>query len=130
MDKEYTIDISFIPIFEDKSVSQIEPEYIKILLDDEYKLLKKRMTIFHSGPKQCLFELFQEYIKIHYEWPTKELMSCRRINDTIEIIYIARILYFKDSIKRGKIVNITDFYKLTPDNFYVECINGDPRRFD
>jgi hypothetical protein len=130
MDKQYNIDISFIPIFEDNSVSQLDIDYKKILLDDEYNILKKRMTLFHSGPKQCLLELFTEYIKVHYEWPTKELVSCRKKEDTIEIIYTSKMLYFKDCIKNGKIVNTTNFYKLIPDNFYVECINGDPRRFD
>lgn len=129
MNQEFKITISLLPIFHDSSYPQTDPRYIKILLDPENKIIQKKLNAFHVNIDKCLSDIFEENIKIKYEWPEKELVACRKENDEIEIIYKAIMPFFKDSIKKGNIVNITDFPNLVLDKYYVECIVGTPRKF-
>jgi hypothetical protein len=129
MKKQYTVVVSLIAVFHDKSYQQTDPNYIKILLDDENRILKKEINLFHKNIDICLTELFNEYIKVSYEWPEKELVTCRKNNDEIEIIYRVIMPHFRDCTKKGNILNITDFFNLAMDEYYVECITGTPRGF-
>jgi len=129
MKKQYAAVVSLIAVFHDKSYQQTDPDYIKILLDDEDKILKKEIDLSCDNIDTCLEELFNEYIKVSYEWPEKELVTCRKNNDEIEIIYRVIMPHFRDCTKKGNILNIADFFNLTMDEYYVECISGNPRGF-
>ena len=129
MKKEYTVTVSRIAVFHDKLYSQTDADYIKILLDDNNNILKKEIGLFHKNIENCLTELFNEYIKVSYEWPEKELVSCRKNKDEIEIIYRVIMPHFRECTKKGNIINITDFFNLAMDEYYVECITGTPRGF-
>lgn len=129
MKKEYTVKVSLIAILHDNSYSQADEDYIKILISEENTILTKEIGLFHKNIQNCLMELFNEYIKISYEWPEKELVTCRKNKDEIEIIYRVIMPYFKDCLKKGSTINITEFFNLTMDEYYVECITGTPREF-
>lgn len=129
MDQEFKIVISLLPIFHDSSYRQTDPRYIKILLNTDNSIIQKKLNAFHTNIDKCLYDIFIDHIKINYEWPEKELVACKKEGDTIEIVYKSIMPFFKDSIKKGNLVNITDFPNLALDKYYVECIVGTPRKF-
>lgn len=128
MEQKYKAVVSLIPIFYDKRFSQASPDHIKILIDNK-QVINKEINLFHKDIKNCLEELFCEFIKISYEWPTKELISCRKINDTIEILYVTSMPFVNGSLQKGELTNVLDFINIIEDKFYVESINGNARRF-
>jgi hypothetical protein len=121
MENNYEVVVSLICIFYDKQYNQTDPNYIKILLDEK-KVINKKISIFHKDIKNCIEELFSEYIKINYEWPSKELVSCRKIDNKIEITYITSMPFINGSLKKGSLYNITDFINIIQDNYYAESI--------
>jgi hypothetical protein len=128
MQKDYRIKISLIPIFYDKNHHQTNAEYIKLLISNN-SIISKELTLFHKDIKNCVEELFTDYIKINYEWPSKELVSCRKLNDTIEIIYTTSMPFINGSVKNGELINISDFVNTIEDKYYVEAVNGSARKF-
>ena len=75
MKAEYEAIVTLIPVFSDQRYSQINPNYIKILLDEEEQILKKSIGYLHKDIKHCLSELFNEYIKVDYELNNIEIRS-------------------------------------------------------
>jgi hypothetical protein len=130
MESKYNAYVSLIPIFQDRSFSQTSPNYLRVLLDDNNQILKKDIAILHKNLDQCLMHLFNQYIKINYEWPEKELLSCRKIKNTIEVTYSVKMPSINGSVKSGNLVNITEFSQLVSDKYYVECLTESPRRFN
>lgn len=129
METKYHVVVSLIPIFQDKNYSQANPNYIKILVEDDNTIPNKKVAAMHKDFKNCLSELFSEYIKVNYEWPEKELISCRKNKNIIEIIFSVKMPLINGSTKRGKLVNITEFSKIMADKYYVECLSESQRRF-
>ena len=121
--------ISLIIILEDKKYAQNEPEYIKVLLDTTNQIPKLSLTNNFKDIKDCLRQLYDTFMRIDYEWPDKELIDCRINNDELEIIYKIYMPYISDSVKSGNLINITDIPSTISDNYYVECITGNFRRF-
>ena len=121
---EYRVWITLIPMFADKAYPQMNPNYYKVLLDDENKVLKKRLGVLHKSPITCLEELYTEYLKVDYGWSAKELVNCRKINKDIEITYLCKMPYIASCNKAGKMVNVNDFMSLISDEYYVEIITG------
>jgi hypothetical protein len=130
MEPRYKAVVSLIPIFQNKSFAQTSPNYLKVLLDNENQVLKKEVAILHKDLPNCLMSLFNEYIKINYEWPEKELLSCRKVKNIIEITYSVKMPSVNGSVKDGNLVNITEFSQLVSDKYYVECLTEYPRRFN
>jgi pyruvate-formate lyase-activating enzyme len=129
MKAEYEAIVTLIPVFSDQRYSQINPNYIKILLDEEEQILKKSIGYLHKDIKHCLSELFNEYIKVDYEWPEKTLVNCRKNKKTIEFTYLTTMPYISGSQRKGNIVNITEFSKIISDKYYAESIAGNAVQF-
>jgi len=125
---QHEVVVSLIPIFYDKNVNQASPEHVKILLDNN-KIITKKVTFLHKDIKNCLEELFSEYIKVHYEWPSKELLGCRKKDNIIEILYTTNMPFINGSHKNGMLINISEFANTIEDKYYVESISGNTRRF-
>lgn len=123
----FKVKISLIPLFADQSYQQTDINYYKILLDDN-KIISKEINIFAPDIDTLLKDLFEEYIKISFEWPLKYLGDCRKINDTIEITYSCRSPYIKDSFKRGNVVNIKEFNNLYTEEYYGKIISAGASR--
>lgn len=123
MDIEYIVNIVLIPIFADRSSPQSSFDYYKILIDDDNKVLKKRINIFHKDIDSCVQDLYNDSIKISYEWPIKELVGCKKNEKDIDIIYTIKMPYFKNINKIGKIINIQEFTSLITDEYYNEIIS-------
>ena len=122
--------ISLIFIFEDKKYDQHDPEYIKILLDSHNQIPRLDLTDSYTDIKDCLKKLYNDFIRIDYDWPDKELIDCRINNSNeLEIIYKVYMPYISDSVKSGNLINITDFPSTVLDDYYVECITSNFRRF-
>jgi hypothetical protein len=128
MEANFKVVITILPIFHDKSQSQTSPEYIKVLIDND--VIQSSVKFYHKDIKNSLSEIFNEYIKINYEWPKKQLVGCRKKNNTIELIFSIIMPYFKDCNKKGRLLNITDFSGLISDEYYVECITGNGGEFE
>jgi hypothetical protein len=127
---KYEVVVTLLPVFIDKRYSQDNPNYIKILLDEEEQLLKRSVGLLHKDIQHCLSELFNEYIKIDYDWPNKILTGCRKISrNTIEITYSTGLPYINGCQKKGNITNITEFNELVSDKYYVESITGNAIQF-
>jgi hypothetical protein len=129
MNIDYTVSVVLLPIFADSSVKQTSMEYYKALITNDNKVLSKKLSIFHKDIESCLKELYEECLKVDYEWSVKELLTCRKNDKFLEIIYSCKIPYFKDCNKTGKIVNIGDFSSLITDQYYVEIISATSPRF-
>jgi hypothetical protein len=121
--------ISFIPIFADASYSQTNENYYKILLDNDSKIIKKKLGPFHSTVKDFVQEIHNKYLKVDYEWVNKELATCRKINDEMEITYVCRMPYISGCVNDGKLINITNFMSSIMDIYYVEIISGRSPQF-
>lgn len=121
---EYRVWTTLLPMFADKSYPQNHPNYYKILVDDDGKVLKKQIGILHKDPKICLQELYNEYLKVDYGWPSKQLVNCRKTNKDIEITYLCRMPYLAACNKAGKIINVNDFMSSATDEYYVEIVTG------
>lgn len=123
MDIEYKVSVVLIPIFADRSSPQSSFDYYKILIDDDNQVLKKRIDGFHKDIDNCVNDLYNDFIKISYEWPIKELIDCKKRDKEIEVIYIIKMPYFKNINKLGKVVNIQEFTSLITDEYYNEIIS-------
>lgn len=123
MNKQYKVIISYIPIFADNNYSQTSPDFFKILLNNN-SIIKKEVGIFNNSIEDCLYNIYIECINFDYNWTTKELADCRKIDDTIEITYVSRMPYIKNCNKNGEIVNIDNFLSIFTDEYYVRIITG------
>ena len=123
MDIEYRVHGVLIPIFADRSSPQSSPDYYKILLDDNNKILKRRVGLFHKNIEHCINDLYNDYMKISYEWPIKQLLDCKKNEKDIDIIYLIKMPYFNNINKMGNIVNIQEFTSLITDEYYNEIIS-------
>lgn len=121
--------VSLIPVLIDNRYEQINPNYLKILMSNNDTIPTKYISAMHTTIEQCLEELYIEYLKIDYSWAEKTFVGCRKIDDKIELLYTTNLLYIKDCNKKGQFINITDFSKLIPDQYYVESISGDRSQF-
>lgn len=120
---EYKIIISFIPVFADNRYASVKPDFFKLLIDNK-NVLQKEMTVFHSSIKDCLTQLYNEYLNIEYEWARKELVNCRKKDGAVEITYVCKMPYIDECNKKGNIININEFMSTITDNYYVEIITG------
>ena len=123
MDIEYIVNVVLIPIFADRSSPQSSFDYYKILITDDNKVLKKRINIFHKDIDGCANDLYNDFIKISYEWPIKELVGCKKNEKDIDIVYTIKMPYFKNINKIGKVINIQEFTSLITDEYYNEIIS-------
>jgi len=125
MNEQYKVVISLLPIFADHQFSQVKPDFFKILVDSTGKeVLKRELSVFNSSIKDCLSQLYSEYINIEYDWATKELINCRKKDGLIEITYMCKMPYIDGCDKKGKIINVNDFMSTIMDEYYVEIITG------
>jgi|LakMenEpi03Aug12_release.lakeMendotaPanAssembly.Ray.scaffolds.fasta_scaffold75697_9 hypothetical protein len=129
MKAQYEAIVTLIPVFSDNRYDQANPNYIKILLNEDEEILSKYIGYLHKDIKHCLSELFNEYIKVDYDWPEKTLVNCRKNKKTIEFTYLVTMPYITGCQKNGNIVNITEFQKLVSDKYYVESIAGNTSNF-
>jgi hypothetical protein len=123
LDIEYIVNVVLIPIFADRSSPQSSFDYYKILISDDNKVLKKRINIFHKDIDSCVNDLYNDFIKISYEWPIKELVGCKKNEKDIDIVYTVKMPYFKNINKIGKVINIQEFTSLITDEYYNEIIS-------
>ena len=123
MDIEYIVNVVLIPIFADRSSPQSSFDYYKILISDDNKVIKKRINIFHKDIDSCVNDLYNDFIKISYEWPIKELAGCKKNEKDIDIVYTVKMPYFKNINKIGKVINIQEFTSLITDEYYNEIIS-------
>jgi hypothetical protein len=124
MSIEYRASVVLLPIFLDQKFVQNNPDFFKILITEDDKVLSKRVSALHKTTQSCLRDLYNEYIRVDYDWPQKELADCIKKNKDIEIIYLCKLLHVPDCYKAGKLVNVNDFMSLFTDQKYVEIISG------
>jgi hypothetical protein len=67
--------------------------------------------------------IYNDFIKISYEWPIKELVGCKKNEKDIDIVYTIKMPYFKNINKIGKVINIQEFTSLITDEYYNEIIS-------
>jgi len=121
--------ISLIPIFADTSYHQTHEKYYKILTNKDNSILKIKVNELYDNIETCLKELYSSYLKIDYDWTTKELSQVRKNKNEIEITYVCRTPYIPDAIKGGKLITVTDFMNSIMDVYYVEIISGRSPQF-
>lgn len=119
----FKIKLSLIILFADQSCLQTDVNYYKILLDSK-NIISKEINVFTPSLETSLKELFEEYVKIDFEWPIKYLGDCRKINDTIEITYICKMPFLKDCIKNGSVINIQEFNNLYTEEYYGKILSS------
>jgi hypothetical protein len=123
MNIEFEVWVSLVPIFADRNYSQIDPNYYKILVDNEGNVLKKRLD-FYKTIEDCLFELYTEYLKIDYDWCLKSLYNCNKNNKTIDITYLCKMPYIKDCERDGVFINVNEFMSTVMDEYYVKIVTS------
>jgi hypothetical protein len=121
---EYRVSVGLIPMFADRTYAQTNPNYYKVLVNDDGTVLKKPIGILHKDPRTCLEDLYNEYLKVDYGWSSKQLVNCRKKNKDIEITYLCRMPYIASCNKAGKIINVNDFMSSIMDEYYVEIVTG------
>lgn len=124
MNIRYKAEVSIIFLFADKNYLQTDPNYYKILLTEDHHIIKKELLAIFKTPEDCLQNIYNEYIKIDYDWPTKYLGNCRKNKNIIEITYICKLPMFDNCYKSGKLINISDFLDLKLDEYYVKIISS------
>jgi hypothetical protein len=124
MEIKYRAEVSVIFIFADKKYSQTDPNYYKILIDENKCIIKKELSAIFKTPEDCLQNLYNNYIKIDYDWPTKYLANCRRVKNIIEITYLCKLPMLEGCYKMGRLINISDFLDLKLDEYYVKIISS------
>lgn len=125
MDIEYKVNVVLIPIFADRAESQSTADYYKILLDNNNKIIKKRVGAFHKNIENCINDVYNDFLKVSYEWPIKELVDCKKheTEKEIDVVYVIKMPYFKNINKMGNMVNIQEFNTLIMDEYYNEIIS-------
>ncbi len=124
----FKVKISLVIIFADQSCQQTDVNYYKILLDNN-KIISKELDIFTPDMDNVIKDIFENYMKVSFEWPIKYLSDCRKINDTIEITYSCKMPFIKDSIKNGNIVNIQEFNNLYTEEYYGKIVSSGSSRY-
>jgi len=124
MDIKYKAEVSVIFIFADKNYIQTNPNYYKILLTEDTQVIKKELSATFKSTEDCLQSLYNEYIRIDYDWPTKYLANCRKNKNVIEITYICKLPMLEGCYKMGKLINISNFLDLKLDEYYVKIISS------
>lgn len=124
MDIKYKVEVSVIFIFADKNYAQTNPNYYKILLTEDTQVIKKELSVTFKSTEDCLQSLYNEYIKIDYDWPTKYLANCRKNKNIIEVTYICKLPMLEGCYKMGKLINISNFLDLKLDEYYVKIISS------
>lgn len=123
MDIDFEVYVTLVPIFADKNYYQADPNYYKILLTKDKKILKKRLTL-STTIEDTLLDLYDEYLKIDREWTFKTLYNCKKTNNSIDITYICKMPYIEDCEKDGVFVNINDFMSTITDEYYVKIVTS------
>lgn len=119
---KYDVNIVLIPIFADNRFKQTDPNYYKVLISDSDEVISKKLDISHKDIVDCLNQTLQEYLKIDYDWPFKNLSHCRKKNNQVDIIFTTTIPYIKDCNKKGNIININKFLELNTEPYYAEVV--------
>lgn len=115
-------------IFADNSCDLTDPNYYKILLDENKKIIEKPIGIFTESVEKNMKDSFEEYLKISYDWPLKQLSDCRKRGDEIEITYCCKMPFIRDGVKNGTLVNIKEFNTLYTEDYYGKIISSTPTR--
>lgn len=102
------ITISYLISSTDKNKKITDPDYFKILLDDE-KVPSFTFSIFNKDEISILKELHEQYLHCDFLFYPKNLSGFRIINDTnCEICYFTNIQFFKNVTKKGKWYTLSD----------------------
>jgi len=113
---KYYTKISLIPILTDKKHHQLSPDYRKILVDNDKKIISKYLST-EKTIEVLLRDLYKEYLRYDYDWSFKTISSARKVNTEIEICYIAHMPFIDGFNKSGTIININDLHALE-DKYY------------
>lgn len=124
MEVKYKVEVSALFIFADKKYSQTDPNYYKVLITEDKDIIKKELKALFKSPEDCLKSLYNEYIKIDYDWPTKYLANCRKTKNIVEITYICKLPMLENCCKMGRLINISDFLDLKLDEYYVKIASS------
>lgn len=121
---EYTVVVSLIPIFADRSQSNTSANYYKVLLDDNKQVIKKELSVLHKSINDCIDEVFSEFLMISPEWPFKKLANTRKVNKTVELTFTATMPFMESCNKQGHVVNINEIMSTNMDEYYVQTITS------
>lgn len=120
--------ISLVIAFADKNYQQTNPEYYKILLDNNKKIISEKIMIYSPSIELMLKQIYEKYMNISYDWPLKYLADVRKVNDEIEIVYGIKMGYINGCIKDGQLVNIREYQNLNIESYYDGIISSTATR--
>lgn len=121
----YKVEIVLFPVLVDNAYRQTEPDYFKVLIREDNSPLSKNLSMMNESIEQCLKEIHNEYIRIGYEWTNKWLSSViKKDMKTVQIIFVANLVYVKNCFKNCKIVNIHEFMEVCKNKDYERVISS------
>ena len=100
------------------------------MVDKDGNIPSIKPSILNKSIEEDLRDLYNQYIKIDFEWPVKFLANCRKINNTIEMNYICQLPLIRDCYKNGRIINVNEYLANEVDQYYAQIISaGSVRSF-
>lgn len=127
---KYNIKISIVITFADTNFPQTHFNYYRVLVDKDGNIPSIKPSILNKSIEEDLRDLYNQYIKIDFEWPVKFLANCRKINNTIEMTYICQLPLIRDCYKNGRIINVNEYLANEVDQYYAQIISaGSVRSF-
>jgi cystathionine beta-lyase family protein involved in aluminum resistance len=120
----YKVEIVLIPIMSDGEYRQTDPNYFKILLTEDNQVLSQNLSMMNESIEQCVKEIHHKYINIGYEWSNKWLAGViKKDIKTVQVIFIANLVYVKNCFKNCKAVNIHQFMEVCKNKDYERIIS-------
>ena len=121
---KYKTKITVIPIFADRSKNITDPQYFKILLSNDNKIISQYLKNEDYKIHDSIKELIAYHLNIDPNWPFIKLNSAVKDKDTVELIYVVNILYIENCVKKGNLVNINQIMSMKMDEKYVQSITS------
>lgn len=123
MEIKYNIKLSVVITFVDQSFPQSHFNYYRILVDKNHEIPSKKLSILNKTLEEDLKELYNEHIKVDFEWPVKFLSNCRKTNNNIEITYCCQLPFIRDCYKNGSVITVNQYLNKETDPYYAEIIS-------
>lgn len=94
----------------DRTRRNTDRSYMKILLNDESKVLSKTVSfVGFNDHLQVLRELHSQYINYDFEYTQKLLCNFRTLENNIcEVIYVVTVNYIPDFFKAGRVYTLDE----------------------
>lgn len=118
------IKIEIICLEIDKSKNISDLDYMNILVDDLFSIPFIFISDSDFSLDMKLRTLYNEWIRLDFDWTTKYLADIILSDDILSIRYVVRIPKVSNSVLKGKMITTYDFLKNKGDDKYDRIISG------